>query len=840
MLTTSKFNLTKYERQFKDAATDTLTKRGLTMADVAGWARIVSAPDTDEMVERFMSTKTEKPTFLLLELLRRDISSVRTLKLLLVYTWDQIIGKPLSNLTILSESEIDARIPWSEVSNFSLQETTPVYRPPVFEETTYTVILSRLVQHIRQLWPPALVSLAHMVAPIMFSNYSLGSSDFKVLDSRKHHRACKLLNHTLRLFSQPASISPLKSMTYNWQAQKVLLELAEEFEPPLFLDQLSYRGILSVLTAQKKSQNEYKVSKLRTRTWPPWRIDQDGMDAQRSLEDDFSRVVTAMMRTKESGYHEDVQDRAFKILGGQEPDGTPTIQTRKLITPKPTWTYRPLQDKRFDLSSPEPREWAARIQATRDVQEAWGAFLRFQEQGGTPSLSMYHAMFEKLIYENARSGRNAQYDASPGDGKEVILPSNDNFSKFYQLSLQPPTIDALYNQMIEQPGPRPAGRFLNLLVSKARTPWEGLRYLYHSRISPMARHFLKKPYGVDPRSLKDHLPDATLAAFISLLCRFAPRAVPAVHDGSGSTTTDEAESSNDPAIVKNEISVLEINWSTDTSPGVSNPLRHSVELLRQTRTRFRPAWYALFKTLAFHNVIVDRKLVGDPKNDLLKWRVMVAALNDFHKNGLELDPEGFLSLCKGLENAILASFQITEEEQTGGFALGSSQILIVVKEFMKMSDVMLSPDSYRIPQLQHSISGVHLHAYVRVLGLVKDFDGIMHVLTWMVQNNEALEEIASLSRNGPKLTRRVFVAMRVFFTDTDYANKAEGLVNSVDSWDGWPSEYEAQLYTERGSRTENNGSLVEAVGKAPEEGLEREVLQGLDRNDSSRLPRRVL
>jgi hypothetical protein len=801
------------------------------MDDVATWARIVSAPDTEEVIERFLSFEAEKPTFLLLEILRRDISRVRNLKLLLIYTWDQIMGKPLSNLTTLSETEIDARIPWSEVSNFSLRKTEPVYKPPILEETTYTMILTRLLHQIRRLWPPALVSLSHMVSPIMFLNYGVGSSDSKVLDNRNHHRACKLLNHMLRLLSLPTSLNPYKSMAHNWESQKILLELAEQFEPPLFLDQTSYRAIMRVLNAQRKSENESKVARLRVRTWPPWRIDQDGMDAQRSLEEDFSRAVTATMQAKESGYQEDAKERIFKILGGQEPDGTPTIQTRQLIRARPEKIYRPLQIQRFELAPINHHEWAARIVATRDVQEAWSAFSRFQEQGGKPSLSMYQAMLEKLIYEKVRTGRKAQYDAPPGDGREVFPPANDNFSKFYQQSLQPPTIAELYNQMIEQPGPRPSGRFLNFLVSTARTPWEGLRILFHSRMHPKARHFLKNPTDVDSTTIKDHLPDATLASFINLLCRFAPRAVSSSSYSSDLRMTASAEPTEDSKDIKNQLSILEIDWIEGSSPGMTNPLRHSVELLRQTQTRFRPAWYALFKTLALHDVIVDRKLLGDPKNDLLKWRVMVAALNDFHQNNLELDPDGFLHLCRGLENAILASFKIPEEEQEGNFKLGSSQILIVVNEFMKMSEIIPSPEVYRIPNLLHAISGVHLHAYVRVLGLAGDYDGILYVLEWMVENHEALEEIALLSRNGPKLTRRTFTAMRVFFRDTDYEARAEELVNSVERWDGWPSEREVQLYTERWSGIEDR-ARNEALEK--EDDPDEEALLGSSQDEEFR------
>lgn len=220
-------------------------------------------------------------------------------------------------------------------------------------------------------------------------------------------------------------------------------------------------------------------------------------------------------------------------------------------------------------------------------------------------------------------------------------------------------------------------------------------------------------------------------------------------------------------------------------------------------------------------MIIDRKLVGDPKNDLLSWRVMVAALNDFHRHGLELDPHGFLIICQGLEKASHASFNVTEEEKRE-FALHSSQIPIIVNEFMKMSKVIPSREEFRIPELLHAIYGVHLHAYVRVLNLAEDYDGIMYVLEWMVKHHEALEKLSTLPRNGPKMIRRVFVAMRVFFLETKYEARAEELVNSVERWDGWPSEYEAKKYIDYEWSGTEDESEEEISG---EKYLHKEVLQ---------------
>jgi hypothetical protein len=775
------------------------------MGDVEKWAWILSGEGPDQMVVRFLATPFEKPTFLLLEILRRDILHVRTLKLILIYTWDHIVGKTRPDLLNTSDVEIDALVPWSEVTQFSVGSIESPFQPPHLEETEFAMLLSRLLYHARRIWHPAIVSISHMVAPYVSSILDSDSANPKCLDRYTHTRLSKLHNQLLRLLALPASINPLKSMAHNWQAQRVILQTALQFEPPLTLDHNSYRAIVQVLAASKKSEKEFKVASLRNRSWPPWRVDQDGMDAQRSPEEDSSRVIMATMRTKESGYSEDGQDIAMRILGGQEPDGTPTIQTRKLIKRR----ARNASSRSIPLEL-DVHHWAARIQATRDIQEAWSAFTGFEESGGQPSLSMYFAMFEKLNYESARAGRKEMQDASPGDGKEVLPSSNDNFSTYYRLRLQPPTLSDLYAKMIGQ-GLRPLGRCLTFLVQHARTVDEGLRYLRDSGLDNQAVSFLGGSSKQISPSILEKIPIQAYAAFIVLVCRFAPRAIMSKTGLNDSRdlkriTTGAEEASN---VTEREESVEPVvkRWdilemTTPSGRSHLNPLHHAVGLLKHRRMHFRPAWYAVFNTLARRGVIVDRNLVGHPKNDILSWQVLEAALGDFHKSGLELDPRGFQIICNGFEKAVLASFNVSEEY--GVAVLGAFPLLKT--EFMKIFES--GETTYGLPNLLHGVHGAHLHAYVRVLGLMEEYDEMLSVLEWMVKNQDALHEIAILSRNGLKLIRRVIIAIKVFCSGTDSAVEAERLVESVEKWDGWPQDFEAQKYINQwpGKPANNEGS----------------------------------
>jgi hypothetical protein len=764
------------DQTFHDEVLRCLGDRGMSLAHVEEWAWIVSAPNADEVAERFLSTQSEKPTFLLLEILRRDISHVRTLKSLIIYAWHLLSHYQL-RIEHMTESSNDIPEPRNIGSKTSTSRQTPTIELP-----TAILLISRLLHQARRLWAPALVTISYMVGPIFEILLRQSSCEPKHMDVAVHRRLCNFYNEVLRLLALPASLNPLKSMVYNWRAQRVLLEMAGNFEPQLTLDRESYRAVVQVLVASRKSENESKVASLQTRTWPPWRIDQDGMDAQRSPTDDFSRVILAAMRSKESGYSENSKDQAMSILGGQEPDGSPTIQTRKLIK------RRSEPSEHRGTSDLDPNLWAARVEATRDIQEAWSAFQSFEAQGGRPAFKMYHTMLEKLNYESARLGRHKQHDASPGGGKELSPPLDDNFSTFFRQRLSPPSFDDLYDKMIKS-GLRPSGRLLDFLVKHAKSLKHAFGYLEDSQIDKQSIVALKGEVELFSGALAK-VPTSTVQALIAILCRLSPRAVLA------KTAPDSEDcGAGETSSVESEYLLVESRLRSGLH---ASSLIHSMELLKASKTQHRPSWYALFNALARDGAVIDRSLVGDPSNDLLSWKILVAALDDFHKCGLELDPGMFRILCKGLEKAVFASFKVSLAERVESFA--ASPVSTVVVEFKKLSEVVEIDSPYDVPRLLHSINGSHLHAYVRVLGLTEDYASLMNLLRWMWRNHEALNEIAIQSPNGMKLIRRVFIAMRVFLDGTGHESEAKGLVESVEAWDGWPQDYEVQKYVDKWKR----------------------------------------
>ncbi|RAL64583.1 hypothetical protein DID88_001618 [Monilinia fructigena] len=299
-----------------------LKKRGFSMDDLVVWAWIIQGRHLDEKAQRFLSSPSRKPTFLLLEILRHDIQHVETFRSLLVYTWTKIfsVNSPRNSGS------------WPGISESFLEEETDdllSFSSLNMEGTTFKVLVYRLLYQARRLLPSAVYPISQMVPSYFFHHLNRGSTtDF--LEPRAHSRGSKLLNQLLHILSLPSHLEPLKSMVHNWHAQRVLLSLANRTKPPLIIDRLGYHSVQAVLLASQKTEGESRLAELQARDWPPWRVDQDGMDAQRSSDEDVSRVVFAIRQMKQAGYNSSIHTNAFGILGGQEDDGTPTIHTRTM------------------------------------------------------------------------------------------------------------------------------------------------------------------------------------------------------------------------------------------------------------------------------------------------------------------------------------------------------------------------------------------------------------------------------------------------------------------------------------------------------------------------------
>ncbi|TQS36308.1 hypothetical protein Golomagni_03245 [Golovinomyces magnicellulatus] len=773
-----------------DISSATLNSRGLSWRDVDNWAYILTAECADGMTDRLCESDYQVQIFVILHILNQRLSSVKSLEMMFICSWGMILGKNLSGKDY--HLQRTKNLQSTEATKFASLESKSSTCPQsgdlgvrtqdqkhlnhevsYIDIHTFKYLARKLLTHSRRIWPSSMVNVAQMTSSFAISYAAREKSGLESIDAFLSRQLCDLINSLMVDFSFQSEADPYLLIVHNWNSQKELLKLAAKFKPVLVLSQASYRAIIQVFAAHKKTEGQRKSIMKRSRSWPPWCVPQHGMDVEGLISEEQTQVVLAVARLKEAGYGGDWFEEALRIIGGQEFDGTPTIQSRKIL-------LQP-RDAYFDDSEMEPNLWAARVIATRDVHEAWSAFLQFKKKGGRPNLEMYLAMFEKLTFNIIRERRKRDYsEVIPGDGLEVLAVPDNNYSDYYKRHLEPPSIDDLYSDMLRS-GLKPEKRCLSFLVRNSRTPDDGLRYLRASGLSMNALRSLGA-FGSppDPNVLME-IPLKIFSDYIYLICRFVPRLV--------QTDRTEEECSGVP-----KWTVQHLRKKSRFGTKLDEPLHLAAHLLNTRRPNILPPWYSFFRALTRENSIISWEYAGQTKNEILAWKVLRSSLDDFSSCGLHLNTRGFSIICHGFDKYVRAIFKNGEEDQHNI----DEACLFIKNEFKKISEN--SCELYYLPKLYQSIRGVHLHVYMRCLALVKDYEEIISTLEWMTRNSIDLKDI--LDQESPDSWhkfRRIFIVVAICCQGTRFELSARRLVASVDAWHGWPTDDEIAEYKNNSS-----------------------------------------
>ena len=875
-------------RLYQDDTLALLESKGYEAEDLMTWAWIITAESSERAASRLIAFASCKssfsrnvPTFVFLFLLRRRLLSVRALQLLLVHGWDRLLGRRTVQLLRNSTSNIDgAAKPDSWSMKRWKNRGSTVNTDTKMDETTTIIMIVRLLRHARVQWPEAIVSIAAMISTHVTG---LGSSQQSsvpgILSERTSARLAFVYNRALSLLSVPSSQHPVQHMAYYQRAQFNLIRRMGQFNPALTVNREGYRAIVRVQLAHQKTVKERTWARMKAKSWPPWKEEKLGIDAEKGIEDGTSRASESLLRLKEAGYSVLGWEKVASVYAGWDTDHSPTIQTRAVIR-------RPSSFRILSSSNPKDQEHsrsvasrlelcASRIRASRTLEEAWACFLAIENENWLPSQEVYHAMFEKLVFDSKlrrrKSGpedpsdldstRKEDNEILPGDGREVYMAPISPQEATY-VRVPPPSLGELFDRMVRE-GSQPAGRCLAFLLAHAASLEDGLRYLKSSRFSPGTIKALITPdISVARNHITDlrSLPDYMFAAFIQLLCRFTMAANSAA-DTQYKGITVRAETTENS---KRHVPTQASNHTT--------PLLHAVRLMNLRRPLYRPPWISVLTALARSGVRItssgqDRSV---PSQDMTAWKVMLEVRRQMSAVGLSLDSQGFQTLCIGLEKAVIASqcilkhgrssptstVKIAAAQASGTIATKMSDYplrrdatevlengaLSIKSVFTDLVDLNDRPGSSHsghtdmdkgllkdgeliestalLPRLLTIPGPSALHAYARVLGLVRDYDALLTLLRWMQDYAPELQAVADESRNGQSLLRRTLIATRVFLErswnsapehDGD-GNSQESMdsapdhviqqvyeiVEGMDGWGGWPTDDEVETYCRKG------------------------------------------
>ncbi|MCJ1410092.1 hypothetical protein MMC19_004177 [Ptychographa xylographoides] len=688
-------------------------------------------------------------------------------------------------------------------------------------EPTIVVMVIRLLRHARKHWPAALGNISSMFITHVRGNETIDTTDkFVKMPERTSARLSLLYNRILTLLALPSSQHPYRAIPYHQRAQFNVISKMNDFEPPLAINVEGYRAVVVVQLAHRKTLKEREWAKMKAVSWPPWKEEKLGIDADIGVDSGISRADETLSRLKEGGYASRPWQSAAKILSGWDTDQSPTIQTRAIFQESVKSRHVRCLEAKFINSEADSDVWAARIRSTRTLNESWACFVAYKDRNLSASIAVYYAMIEKLVFDTKRNRKESQGHSSQllgqstnislpewsGDSKEVSADPKDPRDTIY-VRTPPPSLDDFFQTMIAD-GLVPSGRCLSFLISHAGTKSVGVKYLTSSNLPPGTISTLLGrgiPKSQDIHDLLKTLPEYMFASYIRFLCRFGSSTL--VQDTRNSRNRESTKERRD----------LE-----------GNTLLLAFRLMYVLKPTYRPAWYSLLSALIRPRVKIREGTFGTNGHveDMATWYATLRIIDQMKEIDLELDFEGFQKICIGFEKAFAASQQIlaglhqpliTEGDTStlGHVAVnktldgwernrldaeeiisnGTTKLTSIFKRLVAgynsvdksgnrwnakaaadLKRFSRTEQEILLPKLLEVPSPAELHAFIRALGLSRDHDNLLALAQWMAHFSPELKAVADELRNGSTLMRRCLIAMRVFLEGHwQYFTSADGL-----------------------------------------------------------------
>jgi hypothetical protein len=487
---------------FCSHAVKLLEETGHDVTAVASWAWVFSSQTLDLAFARYvvLATETRKsghgriPKFVPLQLLRAEEVSASSLK--------AIIKSILADLQLCLKAE--EYFGWNWV--------------------TRVCLVVRLLRHARRVAPESFEDISLIIKHLFSDYYAVHS---RALERSELQRLSHIFNRFLSLISLTPLRTPFNAYLFQQNAQLTLVRLMFASKPQIPVTREGYRALIAVQLLHRKTAHERTWAKAKSLSWPPWRQINLGIEQDLEYPGKQSRVMKLLRRMQEAGYTLGDWEKSAAVLAGWDTDSSPTIQTRAiLMRQRRPWLIQQRQQVSDGTACKDaPEVWAARIQATRTIREAWASFRSYDLAIGTsqPHYRPYFAMLDKLLASTVPPASLLAWKYLPGDIKEAFEVSGNPREVVY-VDCEVPSVDEFYQAMLRA-GIKPGGNLLASLLKHSHSAEAGFAYIQDSGwdevTKDVLRHAEKYPVSVIRHSLK-RLPLHTLAAFASLLCRSGP------------------------------------------------------------------------------------------------------------------------------------------------------------------------------------------------------------------------------------------------------------------------------------------------------------------------------
>ena len=741
----------KSEHRFTSLELALLHSAGYDKGSVEAWAACLAEPRTKLAAKVFEPGMEDPPLFLLLLFLRR--------KHLRTFALGTIIR------------HIDYRVKTKPISWSSLK-----------------LLVTRLIRHAREIWPESVPWVASLFVTQATRLHKL-DSEAVPLSPKMRSDVTQFCNTLLLLLSLPGTNHPIIYAGHQEKAQLQVLQYMASASPAILVNRTGFRSITRNQLAHAKTAQEKEWAQLKGPSWPPWKENRTAMDEDKDYDFGASRASKVLHRMYEAGYSKRIWEEMAEIYAGWDTDYSPTIQTRTSL-PRFSTQYRDVKHLRSLL-------WASRIRVTRTRREAWACFLAYEMTKAPAHPEIYLAMFEKLHYpiidrSSTRESSHQQpqaFDQSttnllPGDMKEVLSDSQSPQHHVY-VHEPIPTYKQFYHRMCTAIG-RPSSRLLAFLLETGRDFEMILELLTTTQhnIGLLAAG----QHGHD--DVVQAIPGYLFAAFIKFLCRFGHFHQPPPETLSFVAPEEHA-----------------LRFKLDKQ----YLLEYAYILLVYYQPKYRPAWAAYVDKLVQQK---GSQLAGN----IPRYRIICKITDIMDQADIDIDDDLFRLVCTSTHYAAQTASQASTSTENAHyvFSTGWSRLraqfhaLVGVNAEIQSHDMAHGTNDAEENNdtiLTHVPGPAELHAYVRALGILHDWEGLFSFSIWLNKHHVEVTARAEARRSGSALLFRTLVALRAAVNGgldpgSDQGFKCPAVVvqlikaqiEGVEEWGGWPSQQHVDLY----------------------------------------------
>ncbi|KAF2144393.1 uncharacterized protein K452DRAFT_316398 [Aplosporella prunicola CBS 121167] len=774
-----------------------LASKGYSLDDIKLWAKIILQKDSYAAARMLVAGSGEGvsgtkqvPFSVMLFLLRRPHISERALRLLVQHSLDRLEAERIA----LQKGEL------------------------MTDEKTIFLLFIRLVRKAREVYPDAIVEITRLVTEYINATHvgtiRLDAAKSTIPEERMRQKIIRLTllyNRVLTMLSLPPSIEPFASAPIMERAQFDVLRRMAVYQTPLTINQDGFRAVTRVQLSHKKSDAERTWAQLKSKSWPPWKEDRTAMDAEIGPEHGVSRAGQSISRMHEAGYPSYRWDRAMGVYAGWDEDRSPTIQKRAVFGKVPSAIVTARHEANDTKNSTSVAAegstntgsynelqamWVARIRTTRTLEEAWACFLSYDALPIRQSQMVYEVMFEKIAFEHQRegyerrlaeSGKDAEWfsgvsNALPGDGMEV-WPTPESPHERLDPRLARPTIKLLLEKM-KAAGISPGGKCLALVIETAPT----INFA-HGMLNKSKDH--RRLLKAEP-SHEDliRVPNPLFRGYIALLCR---------------------------------LWFIEDRTPYSTSPQAPRQMIHrAIMLLDCRKFSNQPSWIAVLRAFV-------RQHKHHPTDDAFHLVHMTVAAMERAKVDLRI--EGFQLVCQATSRHAIArerrfsDTETTDEAPSDSDASDAQQQLTAANgedsRYLRALFIQLvgTDDPAWKPQRRAGTGALALlttprpsvlHDYIRALGMLRDWEGLLSAASFMAEHGARLVRHANEGGvGGERRMRLPVVALRVFLERSweeteqvmgapeEVVMLAREQVQRAKVLKGWASDEEVDAYSQR-------------------------------------------